>query len=229
MGILAPVAGRSFLEGPQKLAATALVGAGTVATAILAARTGLATPNGFTSFVVVGAQCALADIIATKIRHPSAALDWEFRGRGGHVLAVAAGLGLTFGPAAALVQGIADSIAVITTTSRENLGMFAKLWLGIEPWVAYDAMTSPAHEGKRGRVLVEESIKNAAGSTAATVFEPAVGALIASKLSRLGFIWKALSDQGTTVGGYLAVLTAGWQDFGKKGLSSAETARAEEK
>lgn len=224
MPILAMQSGQSFLTTGQRVAAGVGLAVGTLGTAAVAARLG-ATPDAVSLFAVVTAECAIADVGATLIRHPGAELDWEFRGRGGHVIAVALGLGMTFGLFSGAIHSVVQAVPEAAAAFRGNIEIFAKLFLGIEPWVVYDALTNPAHEGRRLQVLRDETIKNVAGSATATVIEPVAGGFLSATLGKLGALWRGLSDQLTTVVGYLTVLMAGWRDYGSQGLSAAEAER----
>ena len=227
LSILSPTSGKSFIEpGAQRVGTgTALALAMTV-TAIGAAKVDMSSTQVldiFESFLAITAQYASADVTASVLRHPTPGvhLDWEWHGRGGHVIGVALGLGASFAVGSA-VFGAIDSFPEVLAPFRGVLEQFAKLFIGIEPWVVYDAIKNPAHEGNRVNVLVEQTLRNALGSAAAAALEPVVGAVLTSTMGSSGGFWKAVSDQLTTIFGYTTVLMAGWGDWGMDGLSDAE-------
>ena len=225
-----------FLTTRGKVVATTTAVAGTAALALPAVATAAAAATAAgvaTTFVTLLGKFAIADVVATKIRHPLAALQWKFFGRGGHVPNVAKGLGAVWAihkgleimfPTVAAFSQAAENYA-LSFHSRANLLLAGKLYLGIIPWVAYDAATNPAHEGHRWEVFKAESLKTLVGSGCCAVVEPAMIDGATALVGPYGSSLVAnLVHDAVNVGAYIAVLSTGWRDHGIVGLSEEEKA-----
>lgn len=156
---------------------------------------------------------AVADVVATAIRHRGNVVNLAWRkldGRGGHVGIVGAGLGVTFGTSLVdpLIHGATHLAAAPHASSQE---LFWRLVFGIQPMAFVVAAKAPV--GTKLNTLVNETLANLTGSALATMGLPIWDQLVQATVGNLTRGTQAIANQIHYVMGYLMVLSAmGWSD-----------------